>query len=290
MAKLFTDTKLKESMLQFISQFSVIADYSDTGYLRTPIGDNYIYDDNYRYISRGEDERDYVYTGVFDEIASTQFRFEKFGTISSRNIEQAVEPHIFTSKINKLINSKTCKWGQEDIEKFNAIDSCKYLMLPFNFRMRVKEGKSKPREIRLGTDSGYIVKIEAKYNGESKMCPLVYTCQTSSGQIKFNLGDYPSKYGAISFSEGNYVKTIIFNDRKEKQKVIVDCTGIYAIIKQSEQQISNVTNMPIDTTDWAGLGISKKIIQEVDKYKGLIYVFWRWIVPYGCGETKEMIC
>ena len=48
--------------------------------------------------------------------------------------------------------------------------------------------------------------------------------------------------------------------------------------------------MPIDTTDWDGLGISKKIIQEVDKYKGLIYVFWRWIVPYGCGETKEMIC
>ena len=274
MKKIFTDTKLRDSMLQFMHAFKEIDTYSDSGYLKTPIGDK-------------TDYEDYIYVGVYDEYASTMFSHLSTGTMSSRKYSE-VAPHIFSDTITDLVNSKSCKWKEEDKELFSKIDTCKFLMLPFNFKMHGRDNVVRNREIQVGADAGMIIKIEARYNPITKMCPLQYTCQSKTGTMRFNLIDYPNKHSLVSFSDGNYVKTIVMSDKKAKQQLVIDCTGIYLLKKGSEEQITDITNRQIDTTDWESFGISDKLIQEVERNKQLIFIFWRWIVPYKCGEIKEM--
>lgn len=275
MKKIFTEAKLRESMLHFINSFKVIESYTDTGYLPTKIG-----------IRTGYNN--YIYTGVYDESSSSRFKDITLGTLSSGKYDK-VEPSIFTDTIKSLINSKTCKWSDEEKEKFNAVNSCRLLLLPFNFKTKRNDSSQlKDRELQIGVDSVIITKLEANYNPITKMCPLKYTCFSKSERIRLNLIDYPSKTSIISFSDGNYVKSIIINDKKAKQKLVVDCTGIYLLGKTEEIQLVSNTKQPIDTTDWVASGVSKKIVAEIERNKQLIFVFWRWLVPYQCGEAKEI--
>lgn len=309
MGQKLSDDILIYGMSNFLSRLPVVNTDFEGGLINTQIGE--------------KDGLGYVYVGVED--AATVYN-----GITSRGSFLKPEEKVGEIKVNTLFTKDAMKalesliGGQDELLYFiaNEVDTHKKLIYPFNFRMTTTKSGSQ-KEVNL-TDmylnsqsaSGYnLIRIMARYDPETGRCPLEYAFGDKNGNLmeKLWLTDYFSKWYCntidvcpgivareiIQFSTANYVKTVVYTNKRGSYRVVFDCTGFY---------YEDAHGLQHTALDYSSLAARNSITTEVvyrlsdcKAPKGLIEYFSkgndlnhiasysRFIVPYGCGEMNIRI-
>lgn len=306
MRQKLSDEILIYGMSNFFNRLPIVNTDTDGGIINTQIGEK----DGLGYVYVGVEDTATVYNGITSRGAFLKSE-EKVGEIKTDTLftEEAMQA------LEGLIGT------QDEFLYFmaNEVNTHRKLIYPFNFKMTTtkagnqKEVISTDMHLNSQSQSGYnLVRIMARYDAETGRCPIEYAFGDKNGNMieRLWLTDYFNKWHCntidvcpnavakdiIQFSTANYVKTIVYTNKRGTYVLAFDCTGFYyedshgfhhANLDYSLLAARNliVSEVVYRLEDYKA---SKGLMEYFAKSSALNYIasYSRFIVPYGCGEMN----